>query len=111
MELGKYYFVPVIIEGRAKYEFEAHTIGVFEDVPSAVCALADELLELGYLRCDDSDEADSEYAASFTKQLNEARTEEQLDSLCDNYNDSYYGEGWKWRIDHLPVIRTGETRK
>jgi hypothetical protein len=119
-------YVPLIISGRDKYEYEADTVGAFGNELSALRGLLRELIEQE-LVCpeymfdkagrgeDGEDDNDGEYTykgyaltvgdddGNIQKLTNLICTFKDLDEICNDLGDSFYEDGWKIRIDKFAL--------
>ena len=119
-------YVPLIISGREKYEYEAETFGAFGNEHSALHRLLRELMDQELI-CpeymfdkagrgeDGKDENDSEYTykghvlvqgdneGNIRKLTNLVCTFDDLDKICNDLGDSFYEDGWKIRVDKFEL--------
>ncbi len=119
-------YVPLIISGRAKYEYEAETIGAFGNEVSALHGLLRELIEQELVcpeyifdKAGRGDDADGENEGEYTykghalvhgdeegnirKLTNLVCTFNDLDMICNDLGDSFYEDGWKIRVDKFEL--------
>lgn len=112
-------YVPVIIYGREKYEYHAVTLGVFRDEVSAFRALIKKLVEGEWLLhefCFDSESTGKEVVTWNGKELIKGDTEhniyilckdvktiEDVKAICNEFNDSYYDDGWKFEVNKFEI--------
>jgi hypothetical protein len=112
-------YVPVIIYGREKYEYHADTLGVFRDEVSAFRALIKKLVEGEWLLhefCFDSESTCKEEVTWNGKELIKGDTEHNIDilckdvktiedvkAICNEFNDSYYDDGWKFEVNKFEI--------
>lgn len=88
-------YVPLLIWGRDKYEFEAENPGLFTKEHEAVHALIDEIVQQERLM---------EGAPDPIWMKRHIYTAEQLHSFCKEHHDSYYLEGWKFTVNTRSVV-------
>lgn len=100
-------YVPNIIWGRDKYEYESRICGLFINKIDAMSALIRELYNMEFINFNENmiDEISKTYknelltAETFIDIIcDKLETEDDLEYICDNYNDSYFGNGWKYEI-------------
>jgi hypothetical protein len=104
-------YIPNIYYGRDKYQFESKIVGIFKNKNDAIVQLIKELIKLDfidfetYLNDIDSEEDidEKEEKKNFTEMIiNKVLLENiPLPDICKEYGDSYYKEGWKFKIEEF----------
>ena len=122
--MSQYVYIPMIIYGREKCDYNAISCGAFLSKVDAVNGCLLKLIENNFIsydyfvdsledRQDEIDEADEESTfiknvdidnfseEQFAKYLQNkvSGNEDFLDDCCNIYGDSYYKDGWKFQID------------
>ncbi len=107
-------YVPVIIYGRAKYEYQATTCGVFRNKKDALHALIRKLFDEEWI-CpeyifaeesrtyggDELKEDDIEYNIQVL--CKHANTVEDVIDICENLGNSFYNDGWKFEVNEFQL--------
>lgn len=107
------YYIPCYYGGREKYEYFATILGMFKTEVEAVQALFDLLVtkECICRHCgecsDESDEEDEEdenmHELKIAKIRSQTTTSKELEDVSKKFGDSYYKEGWEWKIEKFDV--------
>lgn len=104
-------YISIVISGREKYEFEADVVGVFTSKKKAIKMLLKKLIEdehisaLSYIENNDLEEKvdEDDYETIFELMSKECNTEEDLQNIVKLYENSYYGNGWKYVIRKMEI--------
>jgi len=100
-----YFWVAYITEGREKYEYHTHLVGVFERVHSAARFMLTKLVEQGKLFGDEEDEKDQKQAVDRLERADEDEVLSVLATIVREANDSFYMDGWDYTITAIGVVR------
>jgi hypothetical protein len=108
-------YVPVIIYGRDKYEYDATTCGVFRNKKDALKALIRELVTGAWI-CNefsfDSENPFSYEGVELKKDDTEyniqvlckhTNTVEDVENMCAMLGDSFYEDGWKIEVNEFQL--------
>jgi hypothetical protein len=117
-------YVPLIIYGREKYDYFAVSCGVYLKKKDALCAILANLIKENFIDYDDiitnpdnAEDTDELMMSSAIASGNFTETDfydflmkkmdgdiEKLKFICKHYGDSYYEDGWTFRIDEHNII-------
>lgn len=91
-------YVPLITYGRAKYDYNTDLVGIFYDKKKAAVALFDALCRHFFIFDNDGfDHKDKQkHRQRLMKSSNVVKT---LKSIVVHYGDSYFLDGWEYRIE------------
>ena len=100
---GSVVFVPTIVYGIRKYEYNATVVGVYFLEEEAVKNLIAKLVQLTFL---DSKKHETELGLlsqdEFIHYLqNKVHSRNDLDNICCQYQDLYYKDLWKFQINEF----------
>lgn len=117
-------YVPIIVHGRDKYEYNAISCGCFSNNKSAINSLIDKLVETNFLAFDifenileenklnqiivGVDENNITDEQLFVKQYLKEKVNGDIDMLknvCNKYGDTYYNDGWNFQIDQHHITK------
>ena len=112
-QTGMNVYVPNIIYGREKYEYHAITCGVFRNKKDALHALIRKLVYMEWICPEYIFEESHTYGGVELKAgdnehniqvlCNHANTMEDVEDICNKFNDSFYGDGWDIEVKEFQL--------
>ena len=99
-------YVALVIHCEGRYEFDTDNIGAFATERAAVRALVrrlwkEERIQHREYGTDDRDDERKSQARTLAQYHSVATDRKSLGKLCDAKGDSWYNQGWNWRIDDM----------
>ena len=103
-------YVPLLIYGREKYEYECDNSGVYTTLKEALHRLIDEMIKKGFLDleryndCLVKKDEDKLTFYSFSDKLKKlVNTIDDLKVVCEKYDNSFYEDGWKFEVNEFNI--------